>query len=324
MAIFHFWRFSMLRIGIDLGGTNIAAGIVDENGKLLFKKSVPTGAFRKKEEIIDDIASLCRSLCAENNIDFGEIQTVGIAVPGGVDEKSGEILFTPNIPFSGINICEILSEKLDGKRVGVANDANAATLAEVMCGAAKGAKNAVMITLGTGVGGGIVIGKKIYSGSNGLAAEIGHFVIMMGGEKCGCGRCGCFEAYGSATALIRMTKEELGECFMSGEATLMAESSKISARTSFDAFKKGDKAAARVIEKYTDGLANGISSLINIFQPDVFVIGGGISGEGQFLIDLLKPKVDKEDFARTAKKRTRLCTAVCGNDAGIIGAAFAV
>lgn len=314
----------MRKIGIDLGGTNIAAGIVDENGKILLKKSVPTGASRKKEEIIDDIAALCRALASESGASLSDIEAVGIAVPGGVDEKSGEILFTPNIPFSGINICEILSEKLDGKRVGVANDANAATLAEVFCGAAKGADNAVMITLGTGVGGGIVIDKKIYSGSNGLAAEIGHFVIQMDGEKCGCGRRGCFEAYGSATALIRMTKEELNTCFMSGEATLMAESSKISARTSFDAFKKGDAAAARVIEKYTDALANGITSLINIFQPDVFIIGGGVSGEGQFLIDLLQPKVDAEDFAKNAKKRTRLCTAVCGNDAGIIGAAFAV
>lgn len=313
----------MHKIGIDLGGTNIAAGIVNENGEILFKKSVPTGATRKKEEIIDDIASLCRSLSKEAGLTLDKVEAIGIAVPGGVDEKSGEILFTPNIPFSGINICNILSEKLDGKKIALANDANAATLAEVVCGAAKGADNAVMITLGTGVGGGIVIDKKIYSGSNGLAAEIGHFVISMDGEKCGCGRKGCFEAYASATALIRMTKDELSKCFMSGEPTLMAESSKISARTAFDAFKAGDKPAARVIEKYTTALANGISSLINIFQPDVFIIGGGVSGEKQFLIDLLQPKVDEEDFARTAKKRTRLCTASCGNDAGIIGAAFA-
>lgn len=312
----------MRKIGIDLGGTNIAAGIVDESGVILCKDSVPTGASRPKEEIIDDIAALCRTLTAKMELTLSEIDSVGIAVPGGVDEKSGEILFTPNIPFSGLNICEILSEKLDGIRVRVANDANAATLAEVFAGAAKGADNAVMITLGTGVGGGIVIDKKIYSGSNGLAAEIGHFVLQMDGEKCGCGRRGCFEAYASATALIRMTKEELNTCFMSGEATLMAEAKEVSARTAFDAFRAGDKAAARVIERYTDALASGIASLINIFQPDVFIIGGGVSNEKQFLIDLLQPKVDAEDFARDAKKRTRLCTATCGNDAGIIGAAL--
>ncbi len=313
----------MLKIGIDLGGTNIAAGIVDENGTIRYKRSVPTGAGRSSDAIIEDIAANCRALCAENGIDFTKIASVGIAVPGGVDEESGEILFTPNIPFTGINIAKVLSEKLDGKRVGVCNDANAATIAEVLAGAAKGANNAVMITLGTGVGGGIVIDKKIYSGSNGLAGELGHFVIQMGGEKCGCGRRGCFEAYASGTALIRMTKEELNTCFMTGEATLMAESGRVSARTAFDAFKEGDAAAARVIERYTDALASGIISLINIFQPDVFIIGGGISGEGQFLVDLLQPKVDAEEFSRDAKKRARLCTATCGNDAGIIGAALA-
>lgn len=313
----------MLKIGIDLGGTNIAAGIVDENGIIRYKRSAPTGAGRPKEEILNDIALLCRTLCDENGIRFDSIASVGIAVPGGVDEASGEILFTPNIPFTGINIAQILSEKLDGKRVGVCNDANAATIAEVLAGAAKGADNAVMITLGTGVGGGIVIDKKVYSGSNGLAGELGHFVIQMGGEKCGCGRRGCFEAYASGTALIRMTNEELNTCFMSGEATLMAESGRVNARTAFDAFKAGDKAAARVIERYTDALASGIISLINVFQPEVFIIGGGISGEGQFLIDLLQPKVDAEEFSREAKKRTRLCIATCGNDAGIIGAALA-
>ena len=312
----------MRKIGIDLGGTNIAAGIVDENGVILCKDSVPTGASRPKEEIINDIAALCRTLTAKMGLTLSEIDSVGIAVPGGVDEKSGEILFTPNIPFSGLNICEILSEKLDGRRVRVANAATAATLAEVFAGAAKGADTAVMITLGPGVGGGIVIAKKIYSGSSGLAAEFGHFGLQMGGEKCGCGRRGCFEAYASGTALIRMTKEELNTCFMSGEATLMAEAKEVSARTSYNAFREGDKAAARVIERYTDALASGIASLINIFQPDVFIIGGGISNEKQFLIDLLQPKVDAEDFARGAKKRTRLCTATCGNDAGIIGAAL--
>ena len=312
----------MRKIGIDLGGTNIAAGIVDKNGAILYKHSIPTGASRPKEEIIDDIAALCRVLASEAGLLLSDIDSVGIAVPGGVDEKRGEILFTPNIPFSGLNICEILSKKLDGIRVSVTNDANAATLAEVLAGAAKGADNAVMITLGTGVGGGIVVDKKIYSGSNGLAAEIGHFVLQMGGEQCGCGRRGCFEAYASATALVRMTKEELNTCFMSGEATMMAGMRADSARTAFDAFRAGDKAAARVIERYTDALANGIASLINIFQPDVFIIGGGVSGERQFLIDLLQPKVDAEDFARGAKKRTRLCTATCGNDAGIIGAAL--
>ena len=312
----------MYSIGIDLGGTNIAAGITDSDGHIVYKASVPTGASRPREEIIDDIAALCRTLCRDAKVPFDSIRQVGIAVPGGVDAEAGEILFTPNIPFSGINIRDILSKKLDGKPVLLANDANAAALAEARAGAAKGAKNAVMITLGTGIGGGIVIDGKIYTGSNGLAAELGHFVIEKGGVPCGCGRRGCFEVYGSATALIRMTKEELDRCFMSGEATLMAESRKLNARVAFDAYRAGDAAAKRVIDKYIGYLASGIASLINIFQPEVFIIGGGVSNEKQFLLDLLRPLVDAEDFAKDAAKRTRLVIATCGNDAGIIGAAM--
>ena len=312
----------MYSIGIDLGGTNIAAGITDSDGHIVYKASVPTGASRPREEIIDDIAALCRALCRDASISFDSIKQVGIAVPGGVDAEAGEILFTPNIPFSGINIRDILSGKLDGKPVLLANDANAAALAEARAGAAKGAKTAVMITLGTGIGGGIIVDGKIYTGSNGLAAELGHFVIEKGGVPCGCGRRGCFEVYGSATALIRMTKEELDRCFMSGEATLMAESRKLNARVAFDAYRAGDAAAKRVIDKYIGYLASGIASLINIFRPEVFIIGGGVSNEKQFLLDLLRPLVDAEDFAKDAAKRTRLVTATCGNDAGIIGAAM--
>lgn len=312
----------MYSIGIDLGGTNIAAGITDSDGHIVYKASVPTGATRPREEIIDDIAALCRALCRDADISFDLIERVGIAVPGGVDSDAGEILFTPNIPFSGINIRDILSDKLDKKPVTLANDANAAALAEARVGAAKGAKNVIMITLGTGIGGGIVIDGRIYTGSNGLAAELGHFVIEKGGVPCGCGRRGCFEVYGSATALIRMTNEELDRCFMSGEPTLMAESRKINARVAFDAYKAGDAAAGRVIEKYINYLASGIASLINIFQPEVLIIGGGVSNERQFLLDLLRPLVDAEDFAKDAANRTRLAIATCGNDAGIIGASM--
>ena len=302
----------MYYIGIDLGGTNIAAGITDTEGKILYKGSLPTGASRGRDAIIDDIAALCRMLCRDARIAFDEIGRIGIAVPGGVDAVAGEILFTPNIPLSGINICEILSAKLDGKPA----------LAEARVGAAKGAKDAVMITLGTGVGGGIVVDGKIYTGFNGLAAELGHFVIQKDGVPCGCGRRGCFEAYASATALIRMTKEELDRCFVSGEGTLMAESRKLNARVAFDAYRAGDAAAGRVIKTYIGYLASGIASLINIFQPEVFIIGGGVSNEKQFLLDLLLPLIDAEDFAKNAKKRTRIVTATCGNDAGIIGAAM--
>lgn len=313
----------MYKIGIDLGGTNIAAGIVTEKGEILYKKSIPTSADRPQKDILNDIIILCELLCMEHGIDWNEISSIGIAVPGGVDVEEGKIMFTPNIPFSGLMISEALSHKLHGKSVNVINDANAATLAEVSAGAAKGASNAVMITIGTGIGGGIVINGKIYTGVNGLAGEIGHMKVEEGGFHCGCGRYGCFETVASASALVHMTEQEIHICKNSGEHTIMADEKVINARTVFTAHKLHDAAAKRVLERYTDDLANGIASLINIFQPEVFVIGGGVSGQGQYLIDMLQPKVDRAVYGGYVDKKTKLCTALCGNDAGIIGAAFA-
>ena len=203
------------------------------------------------------------------------------------------------------------------------NDANAALLAELIVGSAKGMQNAVMITIGTGIGGAIAINGKIVSGSNGAAGELGHIVIQRNGKQCSCGRRGCFEKYASATALIELTKQEISKCSDTGEYTEMSKAQQINARVAFDAYKLGDNAAKRVIDEYIDALTCGIVSLINAFQPDVFVIGGGVSGEKEFLIDLIQPFIDKEDYARDYKKRAEIVTALCGNDAGIIGAAFA-
>lgn len=313
----------MFRIGIDLGGTNIAAGVVDDFGNLLRKSSVPTKADRAPGEIIEDIISLCYEVCEINNISIESVVSIGIAVPGGVDDASGQIIFTPNIPFSGINIVNLLSQEFENTRIGVINDANAALLAELIVGSAKGMQNAVMITIGTGIGGAIAINGKIISGANGAAGELGHIVIQRNGKQCACGRRGCFERYASATALIELTKQEISKCSDIGEYTEMSKAQQINARVAFDAYKLGDNAAKRVIDEYIDALTCGIISLINAFQPDVFVIGGGVSGEKEFLIDLIQPFIDKEDYARDYKKRSEIVTALCGNDAGIIGAAFA-
>ena len=311
----------MYTIGIDLGGTNIAVGLVKDCETILQKASAPTLPARGREAILADIVSLCHAVCEHAGIDLKKIARVGIAVPGGVMPECGHVLFTPNIPFSDFDLSAELSARLDGATVGVVNDANAAALAEARAGAGKGARDAVMITLGTGVGGGIVIDGKLYTGANGLAAELGHFVIEKDGVPCGCGRKGCFEAYGSATSLVRMARDELDRCFVTGEETAIPPAVQ-NAKVIFDAYAEGDKVAARILDRYTDGLACGIASLINIFQPDVFILGGGISGAGQPLLDLLIPKVDAEDFARTAKKRTQIRLAALGNDAGIWGAAL--
>ena len=313
----------MLSLGIDLGGTNIAVGAVNNQGIIVAKKSAPTNANRKAEMIVDDIVELCSDLSKEIGITLDKYDSIGIAIPGGVDEISGNVIFAPNIPFSGLNISEILSQKFGGKKVGVINDANAALMAELKFGAAVGFKDVVMITIGTGIGGAIAINGKILNGTNGMAGELGHVVIERNGKKCSCGRRGCFEIYASATALTKLTEKEIKKCRKAGENTIMSTASKINAQVAFDAYKQGDSAAQRVIAEYIDALSCGIVSLINIFQPELFVIGGGVSGQKQFLLDLLVPNVAQEQYSRNIERKTKLLTALCGNDAGIIGAAFA-
>jgi glucokinase len=206
--------------------------------------------------------------------------------------------------------------------VKIENDANAAAWGEACAGAARGTKNSVMITLGTGVGGGIIIDNKVFSGFNYAGGELGHIVIEVDGAPCSCGRRGCWEAYSSATALIRMTNEKLEECKQSGRATIMAKAERVSGRTACDAMRAGDEAAKEVYDKYIKYLASGLATIINIFQPEVISLGGGVSGEGQSLIDSLLPIVRKEQYGGGVVPMTELRIAKLGNDAGIIGAAM--
>lgn len=299
-----------MNLGIDIGGTDIKFGMVDTANRIIARAAVPTPK-ASAEAVADAAAAGAKQLLTAH-----PAETVGVGTPGIVT-PDGRVS-AANLPFADTPLADLIASRI-GHAVALGNDANCAALGEA---AVSGADDLLLITLGTGVGGGIVTDGKIYTGFNGLAAELGHFVIQKDGVPCGCGRRGCFEAYASATALIRMTKEELDRCFVSGEGTLMAESRKLNARVAFDAYRAGDAAAKRVIETYIGYLASGIASLINIFQPEVFIIGGGVSNEKQFLLDLLLPRIDAEDFAKNAKKRTRIVIATCGNDAGIIGAAM--
>lgn len=215
-----------------------------------------------------------------------------------------------------------IQEDID-KPVFVENDANAAAYGEFVAGAAKGANNAVCITLGTGVGGGIVIDGKIYAGSNFAGAEIGHTVISVDGPQCTCGRKGCFEVFSSATGLIRMTKESMAQNPDSSMHKLVAErGGKVSARIAFDAMRLGDAAAKAVVDDFIKYLAAGITNTINIFQPDILCIGGGVCNEGDALLLPVKELVAKEVYTRNSKQNTEIVIAKLGNDAGIIGAAF--
>ncbi len=316
----------MYRIGIDLGGTNIAAAIVNNDFQIVKKMSVPTGADRDAALIMDDMAELCRNVCKAADIDFSEIEAVGIASPGVANHTDGIIAYSCNLPFRQFPICAELSARLGIDNIHVENDANAAAWGEAVAGAAKGTKDSVMITLGTGVGGGVIIGGQVFSGSNYAGTELGHVVIQTGGRQCGCGRKGCWEAYSSATGLINMTKDKLAECEKSGRKTVMAEMAakhgKVSGRTAFDGMRAGDEAAREVVDEYISYLASGLASMINIFQPEVLSVGGGISGEGQFLLDLLTPAVFSQTYGGDFVKPTKLTIAQLGNDAGIVGAAF--
>ena len=308
-------------VGIDLGGTNIVAGVVDEEYNIIAKASTKTNCPRPEKEIADDMAKMVLQAVENANLKIEDIEWVGIGTPGIANSSTGIIEYSNNLGFKDTPMVKYIQETID-KPVFIENDANAAAYGEFVAGAAKGANNAVCITLGTGVGGGIIVDGKIYAGSNFAGAEIGHTVIEVDGAQCSCGRKGCFEAYSSATGLIRMTKEAIAEhpgCIMEKMAE---EKGKVTARTSFDSMRAGDEYAKAVVDKYIKYLAAGITNTINIFQPDVLCIGGGVCNEGDPLLLPMKEIVEKEVYTRNSPKNTKIVIAELGNDAGIIGAAF--
>ncbi len=311
-------------IGIDLGGTNIAAGIVNENGNIIYKRSVKTDVKGGAEKIVKDMAGLCTALVKDAGFDFSDIEFCGIASPGIADNKSGRVEYANNLPFYRFPIADLLKSYIPVKRVGIDNDANAAAKGEAVVGAAKGYDNSVMITLGTGVGGVIIIDRKVYSGFNFAGAELGHMVIERGGRQCTCGRKGCWEAYSSATGLIETTKEFMEKDKKSIMWEICGDDiGKVNGRTAFDGMRKNDKTASDAVGEYIGYLACGITNIVNIFEPEILSIGGGISNEGDTLLNPLKKLVEMEQYpAKTDIVKTKLVIARLRNDAGIIGAAM--
>ncbi len=308
-------------VGIDLGGTNIVAGVVDENYNIIAKASTKTNCPRPEKEIADDMAKMALQAVKNANLTIDQIEWIGVGTPGIANSATGIIEYSNNLGFKNTPMVKYIQETIN-KPVFIENDANAAAYGEYVAGAAKGAKNAVCITLGTGVGGGIVIDGKIYAGSNFAGAEIGHTVIEVDGPQCSCGRKGCFEVFSSATGLIRMSKEAMAEHPETIMNKMAEEKGKVTARTSFDAMRAGDAVAKAVVDKYIKYLAAGITNTINIFQPDVLCIGGGVCNEGDPLLLPVKALVKKEVYTRNSEKNTEIVIAKLGNDAGIIGAAF--
>lgn len=312
----------MYYLGIDLGGMSIKAGICDDNGKILVKDSCVTVRDEDGDRIINDMAELCKKVIADAGLTVDDIEYAGIASPGSADSEKGTIIYASTLPFLNYPIAAKLSERTGIKKIYIDNDANAAAKGEARYGAAKGYKDSIFITIGTGVGGGIIIDGKVYAGFNYSGAELGHIVIVKDGIECTCGRHGCLECYASASGLIMLTKEKMLKD-MSSELwnECGGDINKVNGKTAFDAMKKGDAIAREVVDEYIKYLACGITNFINIFQPEVLSIGGGISKEGETLLAPLREIVEREQYSRHSDKKTIIKIAALGNDAGIIGAA---
>lgn len=311
----------MYKLGIDLGGTNIVASVVDANYKILSTAKRKTNCPRPADEIVDDMAAIAFEAIESAGLSKEDIDAAGVGSPGAIDPANGIVTYANNLGFINVPMAAMLKERT-GIDFYIENDANAAAYGEFIAGAGKGTKNFIMITLGTGVGGGIIIDGKIYSGSNNAGGELGHTVISVDGEMCSCGRQGCWEAYASATALIRQTKQAMIRYSDSIMWELCDNDiNKVSGITAFDAMRKGDAAGKAVVDKYIQYIAVGIANNINIFQPEIICIGGGISKEGDNLINPIIEYVNGDNYARNIPKKAKIKTALLGNDAGIIGAA---
>ncbi len=310
----------MYFIGVDIGGMSVKAGLVDEKGNILLKDTAVTRARASAEEIVADIAALVRKVAEAGGVGLSELGGIGVGSPGSVDDAAGVIRYSCNINFERTPIVALLGDALGVKNVKVSNDANCAALGETMFGAGRGAKNSVTVTLGTGVGTGIVVDGRLLTGNRSAGAEGGHVIIKAGGEKCGCGKRGCFEAYASATALMSRTARAV-ERHPESLLAQVAKERGIDGKTAFIAAKQGDKTAKRVINDYIRYVGIGLVGFANVFYPEVFIIGGGISKEGDALILPLKEFVKKNAYGAEFNPPIDVVAATLGNDAGIIGAA---
>ncbi|MCR5792043.1 MAG: ROK family protein [Lachnospiraceae bacterium] len=309
------------KIGIDLGGTGIKVGVVDREYNILGKHAVPTVVEKGAKGIIADMAGAVKHVLSELGIQEEECVGIGIGSPGMVDSTNGVVVFAGNLDWEHENIAKLLGEHFD-LPIKLSNDANCATLGEAVAGAAKGLKNVVLITLGTGVGSGIVINGKIFEGGHAGATEAGHTLLVADGEQCTCGRKGCFEAYCSATALIRDTKraaklhpESVINKLVNGDLD------KVNGKVPFDAALEGDEVAKEVLANYERYLGEGIVNLIDVFRPDSFLVSGGICNQKNVLLDPVNEFVKKNCFAGDRGFVPEVKVATLGNDAGMIGAA---
>ncbi|GHV00888.1 glucokinase [Clostridia bacterium] len=313
------------KIGLDIGGTAVKAGAVDGTGKILAKGSIETGAQRPYTNIIRDVAAVAFKVAKDAGIEWDKISGVGVGVPGTVNSTTGEVVYANNLAFRNVPLGSELS-KLLKKTVKAENDANAAGYGEYLFGAGRKYQSSVFFTLGTGVGGGIIADGKIFSGFKSAGAEVGHIVIAHGGAPCTCGRRGCFEAYASATGLIRLTGETAQKYPQSVLAKLVAERHKAGkdagGKTAFDAAAAGDRAGCEVLDAYIDYLSEGIVNVVNVIRPQAVIVGGGVSAQGEALLAPLRESCYKKVYGGVEYAPFDVLKAELGNDAGLVGAAF--
>ena len=311
---------SKYTIGIDLGGTTMTAGLVNEKFEVVGKVTWATRLPRPAQDLEKALAELCRTVARENKVDFADIRYVGIGTPGSVNFTTGFVGFNTNFGYYDWNLGPDM-EKLLGCKVYVENDANAAAFGEYIAGGAKGYRDAVIITLGTGIGSGIILNGKILRGFNFAAGEMGHNVIVKDGIQCTCGRKGCWERYASASALTRETKKAMQE----NKNTIMWQMTQdidhVNAKLAFDAAAKGDETAQKVVDSWIEYVGVGIANVINTFEPEVICIGGGVSNQGEVLLAPVRAYAENETRNITTGKFPVICACQLHNDAGVIGAA---
>ena len=311
----------MARIGIDIGGTTIKFGIVNDEYEIIAKTSCDTCAERSPKDIMNEIAAQATALVAKAGLTMEDIECIGIGAPGTCNTRAGIVEYACNLHFENVPLQAEIEARL-GRPVRIDNDANTAAYGEYIAGAAKGSDSFILITIGTGIGSGIIFNGKIYTGCNYAGAELGHIVIQKDGILCGCGRHGCFEQYGSATALIRQTREAMEKRPDSLLWKYAATLDDVTGNTPFEAMKAGDLVAGELVANYMRYLTCGLTNIINIFQPELMCLGGGLSNEGETLLSPIRLYVAEERYSKYSLHQTRLEAAKLGNRAGIIGAAF--
>lgn len=309
-------------VAIDLGGTFIKGGIVDDLGRILVSDKAPTESEGGAEVVSKNIAKFTESLMASLNLTASDVEGIGMGVPGMINSKEGVVTYSNNLAWENFAIGERV-EALTGLKTKIANDANVAALGEVKFGGGKNLENVIMITLGTGVGGGIVLGGRLYEGNEGAGAELGHSCISVGGELCTCGRRGCLEAYASATALIRDTRKAMEAHRESAMWSIAKSLDEVDGATAFKC-KDTDKTAREVVEHYIEMLGAGLTNIASVFRPEAILIGGGVSAEGDNLIVPLQKYVDEHIFAGQRGPKVIVRRAELGNRAGTMGAAALV